>query len=314
MDRHDHGHQAEDHRGAGSSTRRLALVLAMTGAYAGAEFAGGMLSNSLALLADAGHMLTDMTALALALAAAWFAKLPPDPSRTYGYQRAEILAALVNGVALVVICLFLFVEAWRRLFDPPRIDVGLMALVASGGLIVNLIGAALLRGRHDGLNVRAAYLHVLGDLLGSVGTLVAAVLVAWLGWRWADPAVSFAIGAIIVVGSTRLVLQSLHVLMEGAPGNLDIEDIRRCLLATRGVSGLHDLHLWSLSGGRPLLTAHLVVDHSVSSGQVLREATRAVEEKFGIVHSTIQVEPPDFNIIGRIGDALGEEGSANRGP
>ncbi len=282
--------------------RRLAWVLLLTLTYTAAEVGGGILSNSLALLADAGHMMTDDMALALALAAAWFARMPPDPARTYGYQRAEILAALVNGVVLVVVCLFLFWEAWVRLLAPPQVHSGLMATVAAGGLAVNVAGVLLLRGARGGLNVSTAYLHLFGDLLGSVGALVAAVLIRFLGWGWADAAATFLIGAIIIVSSTRLVLESVNVLMEGTPTHLDVQEVRACLLETAGVADLHDLHLWSLAGGPPLLTAHLVLDHSISAAEVLRGATRALEERFGILHSTLQIEPPDYNIVGGIGE------------
>ena len=294
-----------DHRNRhleGVTTRRLGWVLALTLTYTVAELVGGLLSNSLALLADAGHMMTDDMALGLALAAAWFGRLPPDRERTYGYQRAEILAALVNGVVLVVICVFLFWEAWRRLLAPPGIDSALMAAVAAGGLSVNVAGILLLRGVREGLNVRAAYLHVLGDLLGSVGALGAAGLIGFFGLTWADPLASLLIGGIIIVSSTRLVLQSVNVLMEGVPAHLDTRDVRRCLLETEGVADMHDLHLWSLAGGAPILTAHLVVDHSVSSRKVLREATRALEERFGITHATLQIEPLDYNIVDGIRD------------
>jgi cobalt-zinc-cadmium efflux system protein len=289
-----HGHDHGPERPA--ATRRLFWVLLLTLGYAAAEVAGGILSNSLALLADAGHMLTDVLALGLALAAAWFARRPPDPSRTYGYQRAEILAALLNGVFLVVVCVFLFLEAWRRLFAPPQVDAGLMGLVAAGGLLVNVGGVLLLRGVRHGLNVGAAYLHLLGDLLGSVGTLAAALLIRAFSWTWADPVATFLIGGIIIVGSVRLVLRSAHVLMEGAPAHIDAMEVQRCLLSTAGVADLHDLHLWSLAGGAPLLSAHLVVDHSAPPEEVLRSATRAVAERFGILHVTFQIEPPDFNI------------------
>lgn len=283
---------------------RLKWVLALTLAYTAAEVAGGFASNSLALLADAGHMATDALALSLAVLAGWFARRPPDPGRTFGYKRAEILAALTNGVLLVVVCGFIFWEAIHRLKDPPVVTTGLMAAVAAGGLLVNLIGAALLRGHSHGLNARAAFLHIIGDLLGSIGTLVAAGLIAIAGWRFADPLVSILIGAIIVVSSARLVLDSVHVLMEGAPTHLDPEEIARSLRGLRGVAGVHDLHLWSLGGSAPLLTAHLVVDLSVKAHDVLRAATAELASRYGIDHVTLQIEPPDFNIQGIGGHAV----------
>jgi cobalt-zinc-cadmium efflux system protein len=289
----------EPHPGhaTGTATRRLGWVLALTVAYMFAEVVGGLLANSLALLADAGHMMTDNLALTLALLAAWFARRPPDASRTYGYQRAEILAALVNGVALVVVCLFIVWEAWERLLVPREVDYRLMSAVAAGGLVVNLIAARILHGHHHGLNVRAAYLHVLGDLLGSIGALTAAGLIAVFGWRWADPVASLLICVIILVSATRLVLRSLHVLMEGVPEHLDAREIRQCLVDTSGVEDVHDLHVWSLAGGAPLLTAHLVVDPSVAPAEILREACRTLRTRFGITHATLQIDPPDYNIV-----------------
>ncbi len=299
-----HVHQPTSRRSA-SGARRLAWVLGATAAYTAAEALGGWLSNSLALLADAGHMMTDNLALALALVALWAARRPPDPSRTYGYQRIEILAALVNSVALVLVSLLILWEAWERLRTPLDVDWRLMGVVAAGGLAVNAFGAFLLHGREHGLNVRAAYLHVLGDLLSSVGTLAAAGAIGLSGWAWLDPAVSVAIAGIIIFSSTRLVLDSLNVLMEGAPSHIDAREVQRLLLETDGVFEVHDLHLWSLSGGSPLLTAHLVIDHSVAPADVLRRAVRGLKRRFGIEHATLQLEPPDFNIVNGLSSESG---------
>jgi cobalt-zinc-cadmium efflux system protein len=276
----------------------LAWVLALTLAYTVAEIVGGISSNSLALLADAGHMATDDLALGLAVLAGWFATRPPDPGRTFGYQRAEILAALTNGVILVVVCGFIFWEAVTRMAAPPVVQTGLMAWVAAGGLAVNLVAARMLHGHAHGLNARAAFLHVMGDLLGSIGTLIAAALMAIFGWRLADPLASVFIGIVIVYSSVRLVLESVHVLMEGTPAHLDPEQIRRSLRALPGVADVHDLHLWSLGGNAPLLTAHLMVDLSVHAHEVLRTATAELTARYGIAHVTLQIEPPDFNIHG----------------
>ncbi len=293
----------------GAAIRRLKLVLGLTAAYALAEVIGGLASNSLALLADAGHMLTDIFALALALVAAWTAQRPPDPTRTYGYQRVEILAALFNGVALIVIALFITLEAWERLRQPQEVASGLMALVATGGLLLNVFAAWVLRRHQHGLNMRAAYLHVLGDLLGSIGALVAAGLIAFFGWVWADPVTSVVIAAIIVFSAVRLLLESLNVLMEGTPAHLRAEEVQDCLLGLPGVSSVHDLHLWSLGGHHPILTAHLVHDHSLSQAKILRLATETLRERFQIVHATLQIEPPDFNIVDHL-TPVGEVGSA----
>lgn len=291
---HSHSHPAPTDSGA---TRRLGLVLILSAGYCAAEVVGGLWSNSLALLADAGHMLADVMALLLALVAAWSARRPPDPSKTYGYQRVEILAALVNGVTLIVIALAIFREAWLRWLSPPEVQTGVMAVVAFGGLLVNLVAMKILGNHQHGLNMRGAYLHVMGDMLGSIGALIAAGAMAAFGWRLADPVASVVIGAIIVFSAVRLVLDAVNVLLESAPAHLKTEDVRDCLLATPGVCDVHDLHLWSLGGEVPLLTAHLVLDLSVAPGEVLRSATRAVRQRFEIHHSTLQTEPPDFNIV-----------------
>lgn len=297
---HRHPHTNHDHR---ATTRTLAIALALTAGYTLAEALGGYWSNSLALLADAGHMLTDSLALALAWFAAWAATRPPDPRRTFGYQRAEILAALLNGTLLIVIAGSIALEAWQRAGEPPPVDAGLMALVAGGGLVVNLVAAWLLGGQGRGLNLRAAYLHVLGDLFGSVGTLAAAAAIAWRGWLWADPAISFVIAGVIVLGAIRLVLESVQVLMEAAPPHLNTAEIRARLAELPGVGGVHDLHIWSLRGELPLLSAHLVLDHGQTNSEVLRSATRLLNDSFGIAHVTLQIEPPDFNIVQPIGGA-----------
>lgn len=288
-----HGHSHEPRTPTGG----LAFVLVLTAAYMVAELVGGLYSHSLALLADAGHMLTDVLALALALAAARWATRPPDPGRTYGYQRAEILAALTNGVGLAVLCTFLLLEAVDRLRRPQEVDVPVMAGVAAGGLLVNLVASFILHGSRGRLNVRAAYLHVLGDLLGSVGALMAAAALAFFGWSWADPVAGVLIAVLLAVSSIRVVLESVHVLMEGTPGHLDLDAVARCLRETAGVAGVHDLHVWSLGGHAPLLTAHLVLDHTAAPGQVLRGALRALREGFAIEHATLQIEPADFNIL-----------------
>ncbi|MBD3867680.1 MAG: cation transporter [Acidobacteria bacterium] len=293
---HNHDHSGHQHGSAG--TRRLAAVLVLTLLYTVAEVVGGYISGSLALLADAGHMLTDNLALGIALFAAWSARRPPDPTRTYGFQRAEILAALANGIALVLISGYIAWEAYGRFQSPPEIRFGLMGTVAFGGLVVNIIGAWILHaGQNENLNIRAAYLHVLGDLLGSVGAIIAAVLIGFFGWTWADPLASVLIAGIIVFSSVRLILASVHVLMEGAPAHIPTGEVRACLESLDGVAGVHDLHLWSLSEGSAILTAHLVSDHSVRPGKLLRTATTVLEDRFGIRHSTLQVEPPDFNIV-----------------
>jgi cobalt-zinc-cadmium efflux system protein len=200
-------------------------------------------------------------------------------------------------VALVVLCTFLLIEAVERLRRPQPVDVPVMAAVSAGGLAVNLVASFILHGSRGRLNVRAAYLHVLGDLLGSVGALLAAGALGFFGWAWADPVAGVLIAALLAVSSIRVVLESVHVLMEGTPSHLDLDAVARCLRETTGVAGVHDLHVWSLGGRAPLLTAHLVLDHSAPSGQVLRGALRALRERFAIEHATLQIEPADFNIL-----------------
>ncbi len=305
---HVHAHDpAPARRPDPSAARQLAGALALTASFTVAEAIGGWISNSLALLADAGHMLTDDFALGLALFAVWSARRPPDPARTYGYRRAETLAALVNGAALTVLAGVIAFEAWRRLQRPPEVRYGVMAAVAVAGLVVNVAAALILhRGDRRDLNLRAAYLHVLGDLLGSVGALTAAAALWAFGWIWADAVAGLVIGIVIAVTSVRLVLEAVHVLMEGTPRGVDIDAVRRCLEEVPGVGSVHDLHLWSLSGGAPLLTAHLVADRARANGEVLRTAAERLREGFGIEHATLQVEPPDFNIVavpGRPGPA-----------
>ena len=293
-------HSGENHQ------RRLAGVLALTAVYTVAEVVGGILSNSLALLADAGHMMGDNLALLLALGAAWAAKRPPDATRTFGYQRVEILAALFNGVTLIVIGIFVAFEAFERFLNPREVDWGPMMVVGTGGLFVNIFAAWILHSSQENMNVRGAYLHVLGDLFGSVGVVLAALGTGYGGWAWADPTASIVLSVIIVFGAIRLVYNSAHVLMEGAPPNVDAREVQGLLAQLEGVGSVHDLHLWSLGGSSPMLTAHLVLNHSTEASVVLRRATEAVREEFGITHTTLQVEPPDFNIVSSLSDPPAE--------
>ena len=295
-------HNHTPRAGNRTEARRLVLVLALTAVYAVAEVVGGLLSNSLALLADAGHMLTDIMALSLALLANWTARRPPDAARTYGYQRIEILAALLNGIALIVIAVFIVLEAIERFAAPPEVDFRLMALVAFGGLIINVAAAALLRRHQHSLNLRAAYLHILGDLLGSIAALVTAALIGLYGWSWADPVTSALISLIIVYSAVHLVFESVNVLLEGAPAGIRPAEVQTFLEQLPGVTGVHDLHIWSLGGRTPLLSVHLVHDPEVRASELLRSATGALRERFNITHATLQVEPPDFNIISKIGE------------
>src|SRR5918993_99752 len=299
--RHGHSHAGHDHHhhGAGRATRsrrRLLTVLLLTAAYMLAEAVGGWLTGSLALLADAGHMLTDVAALALALMALWFGSRPATPSKTFGYYRLEILAAFVNGVALAVVSLFILYEAYERWSAPPVIERGgLMMAVAAGGLAVNLACAWLLHGDHEeDLNVRGAWLHVLGDALGSVGAIVAGALVTFYGWYAADPLFSALIAVLIIWSSWKLIREATNVLLEGTPAHINLAAVEDAILATDGVEDVHDLHVWTITSGREALSAHVIHAHAVSQPELLKELRSKLLDKFGVDHLTIQMETAEF--------------------
>jgi cobalt-zinc-cadmium efflux system protein len=269
----------------------MAWALGIAAVYMVAEIVGGLVANSLALLADAGHMATDVAALGLALWAMRLARKPPTAERTYGYHRAEILAALANGALLVAITIYIFWEAWKRLQDPPEVAGPTMMAVAVGGLIVNGIGILLLKGgRKESLNVRGAWLHVLGDALGSVAVIVGAALVWAFGWEWADPVAGGLIGVLILYSAWRLVRESVGVLMAGVPEGLDIERLRRSLEGVNGVTRIHDLHVWTLTSGIRLLTAHVEVKEETGWNRVVNAMCEVARDEFGIHHCTIQPE------------------------
>ena len=256
-----------------------------------AEAIGGWLTNSLALLADAGHMLTDVGALSLTLFAIWFASRPATSQKTYGYYRSEILAAFVNGVALVLLSFWIIYEAVRRLSDPPALAGEHLTLIAAGGLIVNIIAAFLLHSSHKhDLNIRGAFLHVIGDLLGSVAAMAAGLLVLLFGWLWADPAVSIVISLIIIASAWRLILDSVNVLLEGTPRHISLAAVETAILETPGVGGVHDLHVWTISSGIDALSAHISHDDSVAHSELLAVVRGKLHDLFGIDHLTIQME------------------------
>jgi cobalt-zinc-cadmium efflux system protein len=268
----------------------------------GAEAIGGFLTGSLALLADAGHMLSDVGALALALFAMWLAQRPPTRTRTYGFHRAEILAALANGSVLVAISLVIFWEAAQRLRHPEPVQGPLMMALAGGGLVVNLAMLWLLAGgREHSLNVRAAWLHVMSDTLGSLQTLAAGFLIWKLGWTWADPVASILIGVLLIFSSWNVLKEAVGVLMEGAPPHLDVDRVRETLLATPGVEGVHDLHLWTLTSGREALSGHVVIGSGEDPSLILAALRAALHQRFGIDHLTLQLEPRGFEEQGCCG-------------
>jgi cobalt-zinc-cadmium efflux system protein len=286
---HDHRH--ETGLDTGSHARPIAITLALVVLYMGLEVVGGVVSGSLALLADAGHMLSDAGALALTLFAMKMARRPPTAKRTYGYYRAEILAALANGATLVAIAIYIFLEAYERFQDPPQVEGPLMLAVACGGLLVNGVGLWLLRGGREGnLNVRGAWLHVLTDALGSVQAVVAGALIWAFAWYWVDPLASVLIGLLVIYSSWSLIAQSVGVLMEGAPGNVKVDDVRAALLDLPHVSSVHDLHVWTITSGFVALSAHVTCIEPAKLDEVLQSAQRMLAERFGIRHSTIQID------------------------
>jgi cobalt-zinc-cadmium efflux system protein len=273
----------------------LATVLGLTTAYKAVEADGGWLTNSLALLADAGHMFTDVAALGLALSAMWMCERDAPPEKTYGYHRLEILAALINSVALVVVALLIFYHAYERLLHPPEVKGLGMLVVAVGGLAVNIIGVWVLHGSHrHSLNVRGALLHVVSDGLGSLGAIIAAVLISVKGWYLADAATSFVTGGLIVVCSWRLLKETVNVLMEATPAHIDICSVEQAIRDVAGVSDVHDLHVWTITSGKEALSAHVILSDGSSHRDILKTLQMKLREDFGIEHVTIQLETPDF--------------------
>lgn len=270
-------------------------MLSLTLLYMIAEAIGAWWTGSLALLADAGHMFTDVAALALALTAVWFGSRPATSKKTFGYYRLEIIAALVNGVALVVISLFIFYGAYGRWLEPPVVKSGPMIAVAAGGLAVNLICAWILHGHDEiDLNIRGAWMHVMGDALGSVAAILAGVCMWLFGWYAADSLFSVVISLLIIWGSVRLIRESTNVLLEGTPAHINLAAVEDEILATAGVSDVHDLHVWTITSGREALSAHVIHADSISQAALLRELRTKLHDRFGVDHLTIQMETSDF--------------------
>jgi cobalt-zinc-cadmium efflux system protein len=273
----------------------LSLVLSLTVVYMFAEAIAAWWTGSLALLADAGHMFTDVAALALALTAVWFGSRPATSKKTFGYYRLEIIAALVNGVALVVISLFIFYGAYERWLEPPEVRSGPMIVVAAGGLAINLICAWILHSHDEiDLNIRGVWMHVIGDALGSVAAILAGVCMLLFGWYAADALFSVVISLLIIWGSVRLIRESTNVLLEGTPAHINLAAVEDAILTTYGVSDVHDLHIWTITSGREALSAHVIHSASISQPDLLRELRTKLYEGFGVDHLTIQMETPDF--------------------
>jgi cobalt-zinc-cadmium efflux system protein len=293
---HDHGPDATGRR-RGAERRGLRITFFLTATILLAEVVGGYLSNSLALLADAGHMLTDVLAIGLAYMALGFATRPPTARKTYGWYRLEVLAALINGVTLVVMSLFIFWEAYERLLEPPEVSTGTMLAVASIGLVANAFGLFFLHGHGGSLNMRGAYLHVLGDLLSSVAVVAGGVFMAFTGIYLVDPILSVLIGIIIIFSAYRLLRESVDVLLEATPRGMELEEVGNAIAQVEGVIGVHDLHVWCLTSGLNALSCHVEVrtDTLAASDALLGRINEMLRGRFSITHTTIQMESEDYS-------------------
>jgi cobalt-zinc-cadmium efflux system protein len=288
---HAHETHRHEHSRLRSDRRALSIALALISCFFVVEIAVGLLADSLAVLADAGHMLSDAGSLALALFAAWLAGRPPTPQRSFGYRRAEILAALANGVALVVVAVWIFVEAVRRLPDPPDVEGGWVLVVGAVGLVINVSAARVLhRGGSGSLNIRGALLHVLADLLGSVGVIVAGLVVLTTGWELADPLVAMLIAVLIVVSAWRLLSESVGILLEAAPTGMSADEVGHAMLGVPQVVQVHDLHVWTITSGFPALSAHVLVEPGADCHAIRRQIEAVLGERFELAHTTLQVD------------------------
>ncbi len=283
---------SHDHQDVRAGSRRaLALALGITALYTVVEVAGGLVTGSLALLADAAHMLSDNVALALALFAVWLADRPTTPERTYGYKRAEVLAALANGVTLVALSIWIFYEAFQRFRDPPDVLGGWVLLIGVVGVAVNLaVGLILFRARSGSLNVEAAFRHVVADLLGSIGVVAAGVAILATGWLEADPLVSVLIGVLVLASSWSILRDSTTILLEAAPSGIDTRAVGERLAGAPGVVEVHDLHIWTITSGFPALSAHVLVGRGEDCHARRLELARLLHDEFGIEHTTLQVD------------------------
>lgn len=284
---------------AGHHTPALAWTLGLTGGFFLIEVAGALWTGSLALLADAGHMLTDVGGLGLVLFATWFAVKPPTPEKTYGYYRVEILAALANAIVLLAVSAYILYEAYRRFLSPPHVLGGPMLIIAVVGLFVNLAGMWLLRrGAGESLNLKGAYLEVLSDALGSLGVILAAILVLTTGWSLADPIIGAGIGLFILPRTWGLLRQGVNILLEGTPLHVNLAEVGRAMRGLPGIRQVHDLHVWTLTSGKYAMSAHVVVEDLTVGNQILRDLHELLHERFGIEHTTIQLESKPMIQIG----------------
>ncbi|HEY41187.1 MAG TPA: cation transporter [Dehalococcoidia bacterium] len=273
--------------------RQLLIALIIVVLVMVAEIVGGLLSNSLALLGDAGHMLVDALALSISLIAIWIARRPADTAKTYGYHRVEIMAAMTNGVILLLVAVFIFYRAYQRLLEPAEIDAALMMGVAAIGLVANLTGILLLRrARHTSINIRAAFWHILGDTISSFGVIVGGIIIAVTDWRIVDPIIAIVIGTIILWGAVRLVRESSDILLEAVPRHIQMDAVGLAMMDIPGVRDVHDMHIWTITSGIHALSAHVLIDDQTvaRSAEITRVVEQELARRFNITHTTLQLE------------------------
>lgn len=294
---HDHGHSHlghhHHHDTREGNKKGLLFALIITSGIMFLEFFGGLFTGSLALLSDSGHMLSDAVSLLLSLIAMWFATKAASPNKTYGFYRFEILAALFNGVTLFIIAGFIVWEAIGRFSDPPTVASGSMMLIALVGLLANILSAWSLMRKGDvkgNVNLRSAYLHVIGDALGSVGAIIAGLLMYFFNWYVADPIISVLVALLILKSAWGVITHAIHVLMEGTPITIDQDKVKQVLSKIKGVINVHDLHIWTITSGLDSLSCHLLIEDSADSQEILQQAIHLIEQQFKIEHTTIQIE------------------------
>jgi cobalt-zinc-cadmium efflux system protein len=298
-DHHGHGHHGHHHHlDPNGNKKGLTIALIITVGIMVLEFFGGLLTNSLALLSDSGHMLSDASSLALSLVAVWFATKPASPNKTYGFYRFEILAAFFNGITLFIVAGFIIWEAIERFTQPPSVASGSMMLIASIGLLANILSAWSLMRKGDvknNINLRSAYLHILGDALGSVGAMAAGLIMLIFGWYIADPIISVLVALLILKGAWGVIKHAVHILMEGTPITVNQSEVLSTLENIEGVINVHDLHIWTITSGLDSLSCHILIQNNSDNQQILQQAISLIADKFKIQHTTIQIETTDIH-------------------
>jgi cobalt-zinc-cadmium efflux system protein len=287
---HSHGHSHTHSHTGNKNALFSSFCLILT--FMVVEVIGGVMTNSLALLSDAGHMLSDAASLGLSFFALKLGERKVSLDKTYGYKRFEIIAAAINGILLVVVAIYIFLEAAQRFFAPPEVQSKGMLLISTIGLVVNIVAAAILMkgDKEENLNVKSAFLHVLGDLLGSVGAIVAALLILFFGWSIADPIASVIVAVLILISGSRVMKESYQILMEGAPAQIDMKGIKKALCRIPMVKEVHDLHVWTITSGYPILSCHITIYDEAVHDDILLQSQKILHDQFDIEHSTIQVE------------------------